>query len=93
MKYPHLFLIVENDTLTVGEPGPSSGESGSGSSEAMNREEFMEEFLIRHGQVITFFRQQENCYIAFDEEGAVHGPCSLSISDPETRMHMVPVFD
>ena len=47
------------------------------------------EFDVINESQYTNYKISPDCYIAFDGNGDIHGPCSLSQGDDEARMSLI----
>ena len=67
-----------NDYLLIDNDDLVAGTPSGGNSEF----DFIEE------STYDAFKISPDCYIAFDAAGAIHGPCSLTQGDDETKMSL-----
>ena len=76
--YSGNYLMIESGELKCGIPS-------GGSSEVF-------EVIPIVGQKISY-RRSKDCYIAFDSEGKVHGPCIADLDSGSTKTHITIAFN
>ena len=68
--YPNNYLMIHNGTLQSGSP--------------TNDNDIFESLAVQHAEELAF-RQGTDCFIAFNRDGTVYGPCGLTTDDFETH--------
>ena len=72
-EFPGTYLIIENQVLKCSTPSGGNDEF---------------EIMEIVGETPSAYRLTSDCYIAFDDQGQVHGPCITGLSTNDTETHI-----